>query len=416
MPAQITVPVEESEPQSPHLQAIAPGADPISVPAALQRQAGELDAAQAADVQQSQANAAALTANAQASRDVAVSGLQAQAGQALEAVGGNLPAGSEGVLGAALRDPVDAANQAAKSAERQVYAAIDPDGTLGVAMQPISNGARRILGEVSPNAAPLAGNEASIFQTAANLPPVQSFKDLAALRSRITDSIRQERTNPQADAQSVPRLSQLLDTVHQAMDGAVVSKDFSDQAAVAAGTMAPEAAIGGRLQAEANAFRAEQQAARVQQGSPASRGGVGEGAQRNAGTGPQTVPGGSGTADEGQGGSGNPAGNPGLQSQPPAVANFDQAAASRYAAARATTAQRAAMFKNAPGVGQILQSGPTSGSFRTPDSAVPNVIVRVGPQGADVAKAYLAAGGSAQGLVMRRHSHFAKQLSTLMAP
>jgi hypothetical protein len=86
--------------------------------------------------------------------------------------------------------------------------------------------------------------------------------------------------------------------------------------------------------------------------------------------------------------------------QPPQslTPNFDQAAAERYAAARQATAERAATFKNAPGVGQVLQQGPQAGSFRTPDSAVPSIIVRVGPQGADVARAYLQAGGSPQAL------------------
>lgn len=40
-------------------------------------------------------------------------------------------------------------------------------------------------------AAPFEGKEADIMATAQNLPDVQSFRDLAALRQRITDNMRQ---------------------------------------------------------------------------------------------------------------------------------------------------------------------------------------------------------------------------------
>jgi len=84
---------------------------------------------------------------------------------------------------------------------------------------------------------------------------------------------------------------------------------------------------------------------------------------------------------------------------PPAqqlTANFDRAAASRYAAARQATADRVGTFKGAPGVGPALQSGPSG--FRMADSAVPDAIVRTGSAGADVAKAYLKAGGTPEAL------------------
>ena len=45
-----------------------------------------------------------------------------------------------------------------------------------------------------------------------------------------------------------------------------------------------------------------------------------------------------------------------------------------------------------------MQGGPQSGTFRTPDAAVPNIIVKTGPTGAETARAYLAAGGSPQAL------------------
>lgn len=99
----------------------------------------------------------------------------------------------------------------------------------------------------------------------------------------------------------------------------------------------------------------------------------------------------------GQANAGSPAPNPAaaaVPTQAPLAPNFDQAAADRYLGANAKFAADVARFRNAPGVGQILKSGPTKGTFETPDSGVPALIARVGPPGRDVALAYLKAGGT----------------------
>jgi len=85
-------------------------------------------------------------------------------------------------------------------------------------------------------------------------------------------------------------------------------------------------------------------------------------------------------------------------SPPELSPNFDAAAAARLRAANAKAAENVERFRNAPGVGDMLKPGPTSGTFRTADSAVPNAIVKVGTAGADTARAYLRAGGTAEGL------------------
>ena len=87
-------------------------------------------------------------------------------------------------------------------------------------MTPIRAQAKSILADISPNAAQPTGAEASILNTAANLPDVQSFKDLAALRQQVTDTIRGARSVPER-AQEVRRLSMLLDGVHDTMSDAV---------------------------------------------------------------------------------------------------------------------------------------------------------------------------------------------------
>lgn len=201
------------------VRGVAGGGDPSALPAALQQQTADADTVAAQRVAGVQAQTSGDVAATDAAGQARVAGLQRTADQTRAGMGGDLPPGSEGQVGAALRSPIDAANQAARAQEGKLWDAVDPDGTLAVDMKPIKAGARDILKEMSPNAAPLAGNEAGIFETAAALPNVQSFRDLAALRGRLTDAIRQER-GPAGDPQAVRRMSMLLGHVNTAMSGA----------------------------------------------------------------------------------------------------------------------------------------------------------------------------------------------------
>ena len=81
-----------------------------------------------------------------------------------------------------------------------------------------------------------------------------------------------------------------------------------------------------------------------------------------------------------------------LGQQAVAPANFDAAAAERYAAARQATAQRHATYTNAPGVGPVLAPGRSASEFRMGESQVPATLTRT----AETTQAYLQAGGDAQ--------------------
>lgn len=416
------------------VRGVAEGGDPAALPAALQAQAADADAAaaarvagvqvqtasdvtatdaagqaQVAEAQQavehartareaeSEAKLAALhettgqtQARLEAESQARVDELQKAAEQARGGLGGDLPPGSEGQVGAALRAPIDAANQAAKARESALWNQIDPDGTLAVSMAPIKSGAQDILKEMSPNAAPLAGNEAGIFQTASALPNVQSFRDLGALRSRLTDAIRHER-GPAGDPQAVRRMSMLLGHVQDAME---IGAQRADDLAAASGAVAPDQTFKSQLLTDRQAWYAEQaDAARsTARASDAGSGG------RNVASGPRVISPMAGSKGPQGGGSGNHAGDPGLQGQPPLAPNFDEEAKARYAAARQATSERAATFKNPPGVKEALQGGPNSGTFRLPDVSVPATFIRVGPEGATRVQSYLAAGGSPEAL------------------
>lgn len=372
------------------VRGIAEGGDPSALPEALQQQTADADAAAAQRVAQIQTQTAGDVAATDAAGQARVAGAQQAAADARSAMGGDLPPGSEGQVGAALRAPIDAANQAAKARESALWNQIDPDGTLAVNMAPVKAGALDILKEMSPNAAPLTGNEAGIFETAAALPNVQSFKDLGALRSRLTDAIRQER-GPTGDPQAVRRMSMLLGHVSDAMEG---SAQGVDEHIAASGATPPDQTFRSQLLADRQAWYAEpvDAARETARASDAGSGG------RNVATGPRVISPMARSEGSPVRGLENDAGAQGIQGQPALTPNFDEAAQARYAAARQATADRAATFKNPPGVKEALQGGPQSGTFRLPDTSVPAAFIQVGPEGAPRVQSYLAAGGSPEAI------------------
>jgi hypothetical protein len=305
------------------------------------------------------------------------------------------------------------------------------------------------------------------------LPAVQSFRDLGALRSRITDAIRQER-GPAGDPQAVRRMSMLLGHVQDAMEGRIIERAAEEAKAVDAGTLAPKDAIVQSLEQQARDFIAQR---RLEAKQASAGRGANEGFVDNGQSGSSTVSSSRGTEGQTRGQSGNTTGSPGLSgpahdvtpkwdqssdgtltvtvdghtfrvvkstgvrgsadqwvatipatkdvvtfrgtaddlvaalrksiaAHDPSVAeaknsltpNFDAEAQARYTAARQATADRAATFKTPPGVREALQGGPQAGTFRMPDTSVPAMFIRVGPEGAARVQSYLAAGGSPEAL------------------
>ena len=372
------------------VDSIAPAADPSAVSDAVQAHASEVAEYGAARVAQAQEQTASQIAQAQAAEGARIQALHGEAQTALEGMGGDHGPAGDSIVGQALRAPIADANTAARAAEGRLWDAIDPDRTLAVNMRPIRDGATAITEDGSPNAKPLSGEEEKIFQTAAEMPDVQPFRDLVAFRNRITDELRVQR-GLQGNPQSVRRLSILLGHVHDAMEesatgsvereAATPSQQGGDQTTVQ------------RL----NDWSARQR--EQQQATATSTGGIGaDGIGNSAGTGPASDVGAFRAEGEAGGGFGGAAGYTGLPRQEPLTPNFDAEAQARYAAARQATVDRTATFKNAPGVGTALQGGPAAGTFRTADNAVPNIIVKTGPAGADTARAYLAAGGTPDAL------------------
>lgn len=285
------------------VRGVAEGGDPTALPAALQQQTADADAAAAARVAGVQAQTAGDVAATDAAGQAQVAGLRQAADQTRAGMGGDLPAGSEGQVGAALRAPVKAFDDAARARETAAWEAIDKDGTLAVDMRPIKNGVADIMASRSALEKPMEGEEAGIFDAAKSLDNVHSFRDLVALRSRITNQIRKDRIA----GDPVRNLSILLGHVHDAMAGGVVANAEADARAVANGTLAPDQTAVAKFVSERDKWDHEARLS-VDPGSAGRDAAGGSGAVSPVG----------GTPNAGRAGSGD---NGGARGLPPSAAN-----------------------------------------------------------------------------------------------
>ena len=150
------------------LQGVAPSGEPIEVTLLLRKQ----------------------LANLEAQENAAIAQAEARASQAIDKMGGNQPPEEYGRL---LRQYQQEAKDAYRAVRREVYDAVDPDGTLNV----VATGVRDTAGEiVKETTRPLAkapeGDLAAILQDVANIGDVIPFSDLRTLDTRVGDALRAE--------------------------------------------------------------------------------------------------------------------------------------------------------------------------------------------------------------------------------
>src|ERR1700712_250365 len=88
---------------------------------------------------------------------------------------------------------------------------------------PIAKAATDLAKAVPGTAKPMAGEEAAIFDTAANMLAVAPFNDVTALRSRISTAMREEMRSA-GQTPIYARLAQLRGSVEDAITGAVEHK------------------------------------------------------------------------------------------------------------------------------------------------------------------------------------------------
>ncbi|MFG1306015.1 hypothetical protein V5F34_17990 [Xanthobacter autotrophicus] len=313
----------------------------------------------------------------------AVTGATNAAREAAGRLGGE---GAPEVYGAGIRQNIMDARGAAKERERALWKAVDPGNDLNLPATGVRDTARAIVKGLEKSAAPLAGEERAAIATALRYPDVVPFREMTALRSRVSDAMRQEMmTNGQTRVYA--RLSQLRGAIERDIENAVASKAAMEQQAVQAGAMSEEDTMAAQLEKmrrEAQEWH-DRRAQAVSMGDSASASGVG-----NDAIGPGRISPASGGQVPPRGGFGGPAGDPGVQSPglfPSDLApNFDEGAAGRLKAASEATKQRAQTFDSGR-VGAVTRRSGASGPFQTEASVVPARFFLPGPRGYEAMQA-----------------------------
>jgi hypothetical protein len=318
----------------------------------------------------------------------ALEGATAAARQQTAALGG---AGTPEGYGAAIRNQLDQARQAAKVRENALWSAVDPDGSLAADAGGIRNAVVSVMRELPKAAKPMAGEEKAIFVQAAKFNGVTPFKEIAALRTRLNDAMRDE-LSEHGQSQVYRRMTQLRAAVEVVLDGTVAMKAAEEARAVASGAMRQEDSMAARVAGWRDVWR-EQQATRARVdagfgpdvsggagGVPSARGSTGEigggfsGASRNQG-----IPGAEG--------SGAP--------------NFTPEAYGRLREASAATKARAQTYDEGV-IGDVLARSGSQGPFNVPAAAVPEKLFRRGAMGAEGMRALQQAANSPETMATMR--------------
>ncbi|MET3355939.1 UNVERIFIED_ORG: hypothetical protein ABID33_003866 [Xanthobacter viscosus] len=291
--------------------------------------------------------------------------------------------GAPEAYGAGIRQQIMDARGAAKERERALWKAVDPGNDLNLPATGVRDTARTIVKGLEKSAAPLAGEERAAIATALRYPDVVPFREMTALRSRVSDAMRQEMvTNGQTRVYA--RLSQLRGAIERDIEGAVASKAAMEQQAVQAGAMSEEDTMAAHIQGWADNWY-DRRSSEAQMGQSFA-----EGAGSDARAGSTAFSPGSGAAGQGRGRSGQAPGGERVQSPglfPDNLApNFDEGAAGRLKAASAATKQRAQTF-DAGRVGAVTRRSGASGPFQTEASVVPGRFFLPGPRGFEAMQA-----------------------------
>ena len=308
--------------------------------------------------------------------------LEAATSRAREATGRLGGEGAPETYGGAIRQSVMDARAVAKERERALWQAVDPAGDLNLPATGVRDAARTIVKGLEKSAAPLAGEERATIVTALKYPDVVPFREMTALRSRVSDAMRQEMmTNGQTRVYA--RLSQLRGAIERDIEGAVAAKAEMEQQAVQAGAMSAEDTMASKLWRETNDWRQRQEDIAAGRSNAAGSGepGAASAASFSAGA---------GGAGQRRGRSGSAPGDSGVQSpgflpndlQP----NFDAGAAGRLKAASEATKQRKDTF-DAGRVGSATKRSGASGPFQMEASVVPGRFFVPGPRGYEAMQA-----------------------------
>lgn len=284
-------------------------------------------------------------------------------------------------IGERLRTVLSSGRERVRQQENTLWEAVDPDGNIQLGDVNLASRAR-LIGAMPQAAKPMAGEEAAIFAVAGAMPSNVPLREVIALRSRISDEMRQElATNGETPVYR--RLTMLRGAIEDSIASATTAQAVRDTAAVAAGTMSAEQTLAARLARERDAWAAERGVSLT--GVAGSNAGAGAAPLRGV-AGAETPPGGR---------PGGAAGNPSV-----AAATGVAEAQSRLAAATDWTKLRASIFGGPVGDVLAKQQG---GVFTMPNTQVLQQFFHGGLGGYDDVRAFVrAVGGEANAVPMLR--------------
>lgn len=245
---------QQNAAQSAALKSLQPVGAPGAVAQTVRDQLAAIDKAHDAAVEAAtrahENDVAAATAVHQAAGDALQAGHDATVsgalGTAQEAAGAVGAGATPEAQGAALRAALADARAKAKTNERTLWNAVDPDGTLALPSDPVTAKAAELSGSVPSTAKPMGGEEKAIFGTVANLPAITPFNDMTALRGRISTAMREE-LRASGQSPTYARLSELRGAVENAIENAAQEHAAQEARAVAQGTLSPQATMEARV-------------------------------------------------------------------------------------------------------------------------------------------------------------------------
>jgi hypothetical protein len=301
----------------------------------------------------------------------------------LDAIGGQR---APEEYGATMRDALASARQEAKTQERSLWKAVDPDNTLALPASSLKEAAGGLEKAVTGSAKPIDGEERGILDTIGQYRSVMPFSEITDLRSRVSTAMREE-LRASGETPVYGRLSRLRGAIENTITNAVEHQAAQEAHAVARGEINPEQTMAAALQQKVDLWRNEN----------ASRRAFEEGAGIVADGGSSALRPGSRGESQARGRSGNPPSDQGLSRDVPLTPNFDQAARDRLNNATAATRERKQTYDAGP-VGTTLRSAGMQGQYRSMDSAVPAQIFRRGPSGFQSVEAYRKAAGDSKAM------------------
>lgn len=240
--------------------------------------------------------------------------------------------------GDAMRSSLEEARAAAKAAERSLWEAVDPDGSLALPAQNTRQQATTLIAELPRSAKPPSGEEGAIFDVVSQYGDTIPFSELTALQSRIKAEMRAERRNF-GETPAYRRLSMLSKATDADIESAVAGKIQQEAQAVARGEMDEAETLFARMLQDQRGWYEQRTQAQAMGQS------VGESLGTDATGRSGRVPATSGGQVSGGFGFRGSEGNSGVQ-ETGLLPNFDPGARDRLDAARTATRERVETFDN----------------------------------------------------------------------